>query len=59
MVLREIGWGGMGWIHLAQGKDQWRALLNTVTNLLVSCWEILEQLGDWRLLKMDSAPWNL
>jgi hypothetical protein len=20
--LREIGWGGMGWIHLAQDRDQ-------------------------------------
>jgi hypothetical protein len=24
------------WIHLAQDRDQWRALLNTVVNLLVS-----------------------
>jgi hypothetical protein len=22
--LREIGWGGMEWIHLAQDRDQWR-----------------------------------
>jgi hypothetical protein len=21
MVLREIGWGGMGWIHLANDRD--------------------------------------
>jgi hypothetical protein len=26
MDLREIGWGGMDWIDLAQDKDQWRAL---------------------------------
>jgi hypothetical protein len=26
MDLREIGWGGMDWIHLAQDRDQWRAL---------------------------------
>jgi hypothetical protein len=25
----------------------------------VKCWEILEWLSDWRLLKMDSAPWSL
>jgi hypothetical protein len=31
--LKEIGWDGVGWIHLAQVGDQWRALLNTVTNL--------------------------
>jgi hypothetical protein len=24
MDLREIGWGGMDWIHLAQDRDQWR-----------------------------------
>jgi hypothetical protein len=34
--LREIGWNGMDWIHLAQGTDQWRALVNTVMNLPVS-----------------------
>jgi hypothetical protein len=36
MGLREIGWGVMDWINLAQGRDQWRALVNTVTNLWVS-----------------------
>jgi hypothetical protein len=25
--LREIGWDGMGWIDLAQDRDQWRALV--------------------------------
>jgi hypothetical protein len=28
--LREIGWGGMDWIHLAQDRDQWSALVNMV-----------------------------
>jgi hypothetical protein len=32
---RETGWGGMDWIHLAQGRDQWRALVNTVMSLRV------------------------
>jgi hypothetical protein len=35
MDLREIGWGGMDWIDLAQVRDQWRALVNTVMNLRV------------------------
>jgi transposase len=35
MDLREIGWGGMDWIDLAQDMDQWRALVNTVMNLQV------------------------
>jgi hypothetical protein len=36
MDLREIGWGGMDWIDLAQDRDQWRALVNTVMNLQVA-----------------------
>jgi hypothetical protein len=35
MDLREIGWDGMDWIDLAQVRDQWRALVNTVMNLRV------------------------
>jgi hypothetical protein len=33
MDLREIRWGDMDWIDLAQDRDQWRALVNTVINL--------------------------
>jgi hypothetical protein len=33
--LREIGWDGLDRIELAQDRDQWRALVNTVTNLWV------------------------
>jgi hypothetical protein len=36
MDLRGIGWGGIDWIDLAQGKDQWGALVNTVMKLRVS-----------------------
>jgi hypothetical protein len=28
---REIGWDGGDWIDLAQDRDQWMALVNTVT----------------------------
>jgi hypothetical protein len=35
MNLRQIGWGGMDFIHLAQDTDQWRALVKTVMNLRV------------------------
>jgi hypothetical protein len=30
MDIREIGLGGMDWIDLAQDRDQWRALVDTV-----------------------------
>jgi hypothetical protein len=33
--LREIGLDGRDWIELAQDRDQWRALVNTVMNLRV------------------------
>jgi hypothetical protein len=35
MDLREIEWDGMDWLVLAQDRDQWRALVNTVMNLWV------------------------
>jgi hypothetical protein len=31
--LEEIGWGGVDWIGLAQGRDGWRALANPVLDL--------------------------
>jgi hypothetical protein len=33
--LGERGWGGMGWIDLAQDREQWRALVNTAMNFRV------------------------
>jgi hypothetical protein len=33
--LGEIGWSGMDWIDLAQERDQWKVLVNTVLNLRV------------------------
>jgi hypothetical protein len=33
--LREIGWVNVEWIQLAQDRDQWWVLVNTVKNLRV------------------------
>jgi hypothetical protein len=35
MNLRETGWKDVDWIHLAQDRDQWWALVNTVINFWV------------------------
>jgi hypothetical protein len=35
MDLREIGWGSVDWIQMAQDRDRWRAVVNTVMNLRV------------------------
>jgi hypothetical protein len=35
MDLREKRWIGMDWVDLAQERDQWRARMKTVMNLLV------------------------
>jgi hypothetical protein len=35
MDLREIGWDGRDCIELAQDKDHWRAVVNTVMKLRV------------------------
>jgi hypothetical protein len=35
MDRREMEWDRMDWIDVAQDRDQWRALVNTVMNLQV------------------------
>jgi hypothetical protein len=35
MDVKETGREGVHWMHLAQNKDQWWALVNTVMNLQV------------------------
>jgi hypothetical protein len=36
MDVTEIGWEGVDCIHLAQDRDQWRAVVNTVNEPSVS-----------------------
>jgi hypothetical protein len=33
--LGEVGWGDVDWIGLAQDRNRWRALVNSVLNLRV------------------------
>jgi hypothetical protein len=53
MDLREIGWGGMEWIDLAQNRERCRALVKTAMKFRVpeNSWEDTEYLHNWRFLK--------
>jgi hypothetical protein len=42
----------MDWVDLAQDRDQWRDLVNTV-----KCWEVVEWQHNWQLLKKDPTPY--
>jgi hypothetical protein len=43
---KEIGWHGVDWLHLAQNKGKWRALVRTVIKLRVSV--LVNMGGRWR-----------
>jgi hypothetical protein len=36
MDLGEVGWSDEDWIGLAQGRNRWRALVNSVLNLWIA-----------------------
>jgi hypothetical protein len=36
MYLKKIGWEVVDWMRLAQDRDQWQALVNTVMKLRVT-----------------------
>jgi hypothetical protein len=50
MDLIEIGWDGMDWIDLAQDRD------GNESSGSIKCWEFLEWLRNWQLLRKGSAP---
>jgi hypothetical protein len=43
MELVEVGWDDVDWICLAKDRNRWRALVNSVLNLLgfMNCWETI------------------
>jgi hypothetical protein len=48
----------MDWMHLAQNRDQWRDLVNTVMNLWGSIRgeKFFDYQNDYYLLKKNSVP---
>jgi hypothetical protein len=36
VVLKEIGWEGVDWMHLAQDRDWWRTVVKTVLKFRVT-----------------------
>jgi hypothetical protein len=53
MELVEVGWGDVDWIRLAQDRDRWKALVNSVMNVpgFIKCWKSIESLHNWRPLE--------
>jgi hypothetical protein len=47
MDLREIGWGGVEWIHQPQDRDCRWAPMNVVMNLRVLAMELLIVFSAW------------
>jgi hypothetical protein len=44
MDLGEVGWGDVDWIGLAQDRNRWRTVVNSVLNL-----RFHEMLGNYRV----------
>jgi hypothetical protein len=43
LVGKPEAWGGMDWIHLTQGRDQWQAVRNITSEPVssIKCWKFL------------------
>jgi hypothetical protein len=57
MDLREIELDDMDWINLVQNRNKWRGSCERGNEISdsIKCWEVLEWLHNWRLLKKGSA----
>jgi hypothetical protein len=53
MDLREIGFGDVDWINLAQDRDRWQALVNTVRKGGTFFTSILYSLASQGLSSME------
>jgi hypothetical protein len=53
MDLREIGWEDVDWIGLVQ-EGSWEH--GNEPSGFIKCWDVLQVLHKWRVLKKGSAP---
>jgi hypothetical protein len=57
MDRRDTGWAGVDWIDLTgYGPVKGSCEQGNTPSGCIKCWEVLEYMSDWRLLKKDSAP---
>jgi hypothetical protein len=58
MDLREIGWGGIDWVHQTQDMGQFEDSCKhgNEASGFIKCLEIFEFLSDCWLLKKESPP---
>jgi hypothetical protein len=54
--LREIEWDGVDWIDLAQGPVKGSSQDGDEQLGSLKCWEVLEWLHNWQVLRKGSAP---
>jgi hypothetical protein len=58
MDLRETGWEGVNWTHLAQDRNQWWVHVNTVTNIRVEISSVSKQIvGFSRRTELHGVGW--
>jgi hypothetical protein len=56
MDLGGVGWEGAAWIHLAQGRSQWRTRVNTVMNLRFHKIPGIFWLAEWLSFSRRAVP---
>jgi hypothetical protein len=56
MDLLKIGWGGVGWVGVAQDRDQWEGSceLGNGPSGYIKFWEVVEYLHNW--LPLEQGP---
>jgi hypothetical protein len=55
---RMIGCCGLDWFGSGQGPVEGSFEHDNEPSGSINCWETLEWLSDWRILKKDSGPWR-